>query len=176
MTMQDNNLENARVGYQVAVNLWTYEGETLWSKFNAMLVANGIFLAAISLFMTASNRPVFSILLPCVMSSVGIILCVFWFLLTKRGFEYHDYWVFSAREIERQYFKSLIQTVSRGERFADGQEVQFVGEKKALKMSNLSWLVPAKCAAYVIIGLFIFLYLTILIINATRLMGYFYVV
>lgn len=47
-------IENARVGYQVATNLWVYEGTTIWSKFNALLVANSIILAMVGL----SFRPV----------------------------------------------------------------------------------------------------------------------
>lgn len=69
--------ENARVGYQVATSLWVYEGETLWSKFNALLVANSIILGSIGLSMTASSRLVlFSVGMPI----VGIILCGLWFL------------------------------------------------------------------------------------------------
>jgi hypothetical protein len=38
--------DNARIGYQVAAQLWAYEGQGLWSAFNAMLVANSIVVAA----------------------------------------------------------------------------------------------------------------------------------
>jgi len=41
--------EDARIDYQVATTLWTYEGQLVWSKFNAMLVANSIVLAVIGL-------------------------------------------------------------------------------------------------------------------------------
>ena len=49
------DLDNARVGYQVAVSLWIHEGELIWSKFNALLVANSIILAAIGV--TKVRRP-----------------------------------------------------------------------------------------------------------------------
>ena len=34
--------ENARVGYQVANSKCIYESETLWSKFDTMVLANSI--------------------------------------------------------------------------------------------------------------------------------------
>ena len=48
--------EDARLGYQVATDLWAYEGQLLWSKFNAMLVANSIVLATIGLGISASSK------------------------------------------------------------------------------------------------------------------------
>jgi len=47
VTDSDQATENAKVGYQVAIELWIYEGELVWSKFNVMLVANSIVLALV---------------------------------------------------------------------------------------------------------------------------------
>jgi hypothetical protein len=44
-----SELENAKVGYQAAVNLITGVISVIWSIFNAMLVANSIVVAGISL-------------------------------------------------------------------------------------------------------------------------------
>lgn len=41
-------IENARVGYQAAVNLTIHEEQALWNRCSAMLVANGILVAAAS--------------------------------------------------------------------------------------------------------------------------------
>jgi hypothetical protein len=30
--------ENAPVGYQVAANVWTYQGQIIWNRFNVMWV------------------------------------------------------------------------------------------------------------------------------------------
>ena len=35
-----NISENAQIGYQVAVSLWTYQGSLNWNRFNVMLTAN----------------------------------------------------------------------------------------------------------------------------------------
>ena len=48
-----NTLENARVGYTKAVDLWIYMGGEVWSRFNVMLVANSIVLAAVGILASA---------------------------------------------------------------------------------------------------------------------------
>ena len=45
----DSEPEDLRLGYQSAIALWTYEGNLVWSKFNAMLVANSVVAAIIGL-------------------------------------------------------------------------------------------------------------------------------
>jgi len=157
-------IENARVGYQVATNLWIYEGETLWSKFNALLVANSIILGSIGISMTASSRlVVFSMGMPI----IGIILCGLWFLLTKRSFEFYVYWIFSAREIEERYLKGSVQTISRGGKFADGEKVEITigGERKQRLMRGWGRLFRIKWTSYLIIGLFFVIYAVLFIIT-----------
>jgi len=53
--IEQAKIENARMGYQVAVSLRIPEGELFWDQFNALLVANSIFLATIGLAMSASS-------------------------------------------------------------------------------------------------------------------------
>jgi hypothetical protein len=115
---QSQELENARVGYQVAASLWAYEGEVTWSAFNAMLVANSLVLAAEGL---GSSPRWFAVVLPI----SGVALCTLWYLLILRGFQVHDYRVLSARELEEQYLHPTVQTVSRGAAFHAGREVSF---------------------------------------------------
>ena len=165
--MDQTAIENARVGYQVATNLWVYEGTTFWSKFNALLVANSIVLGSIGLSMTTSRHVV---VLSIGMPIVGIFLCGFWLLLAKRSFDYYKYWIFSAREIEERYLSNAVQTVSRGGKFADGgkAEMEIAGEKKPLPMSCWARLLRIEWASYLIIGLFFAIYMIILIINITN--------
>lgn len=161
----DNQKENARVGYQVASNLLIYEGSTLWSKFNALLVANSIVLGAILFSTNVSGSlgvlsKVFSIGMPI----FGFILCIMWFLLTKRSFNYYKYWILSTRELEEQHLNIPLQTISRGGNFADGKEVKtrIGGNHESLQMSCLSRL-SIKYSSYIIIGLFFFMYVAIII-------------
>lgn len=160
-------IENARVGYQAAMNLWIYEGEIFWSKFNALLVANSIVLGSIALSMSDTcPLSIFTIGMPV----TGIILCLVWFLTTKRSFDYYRYWIFSAREIEEQYLSNSVQTISRGGKFADGKVVEIVigGEGKRLKMSRWGRF-RVEWSSYLIISLFFMIYALLLVINVISL-------
>jgi amino acid permease len=100
-------LENARVGYEVAVNLWTYQGSLIWNRFNIMLTANSVIVSVIGLLLSSeSNLTIFAVLLP----SVGLVLCAVWALLAARGFVYREYWASRAREIEEAYLSDVVTT------------------------------------------------------------------
>lgn len=79
--MVDNNQENARVGYQVAVNLWGTIVETSWSRFNAMVVANSIIIGILGLIL--SNEKINLYVFVIVVSLIGFILCVLWYFLMR---------------------------------------------------------------------------------------------
>ncbi len=159
-------IENARVGYQVATNLWVNVGETLWSQFNAFLVANSIVIASIVLSMTVLRRlAVFLIVMPV----FGMILCFCWFLVIKRSFDYFNYYIKSSREIEEQYLSEPIQTISRGEKFAhskEGAAIMIGGIKERSRMSCWGRLLPVRHVSYIIIVLFFLIYVAILITNS----------
>lgn len=108
----NNNEIDARIGYQVAVDLLIAEGEGIWSRFNVMLLANSIILAIIGLALTSeSTSPVFDIYLPF----IGITLCIWWFFLINRSYSYRDYFIHTARELEQQYLASSVKILSCGE-------------------------------------------------------------
>jgi hypothetical protein len=155
-------IEDVRVGYQVAVSLWTYEGAQNWARFNVMLVANSITLALLGLVVT-SERPAPSI--SVVMSLVGLVLCSAWFLITKRGFDYQKYYVLSARELEEHFTSSVIRTVSRGGSFADGHLVtlEVGGKAKELQMSWWSRRASAGDISIFVIVLFAVVYVLALL-------------
>jgi len=149
--------EEARIGYQVAVDLWTYEGEQNWARFNVMLVANSIFIAVLGLAVTGQTRsPSISI----VLSIVGLILCIAWFIITKRGFDYQTYYVLSARELEERFLSDMVKTVSRGGTFADGRpiSIQIDGKPKTLRMSWWSRLARAGSISLTVVLVFAIMY------------------
>ena len=119
---QDSEIEDIRLGYQAAIDLLVYEGELIWARFNAMLVANTIIITIIG-FSISSSRPLSVILVG--MPILGMVLCGMWFFLTKRGFDYYKYWVFSARELEERLGSNFVRTVSRGAEFSSGRPVLF---------------------------------------------------
>src|SRR4051812_43356360 len=84
--------------YQTAITLWTYEGTLIWSKYNAMLVANSVILAVTGITVSSEDE---SAVLHWGLPAIGITLCAAWILLTRRGFDNYLYWIFTARELER---------------------------------------------------------------------------
>ena len=60
--MVDQRVENARIGYQAAVNLATNEISSSWNRYNAFLVANGIIIASIGWALASAIKDGFSIL------------------------------------------------------------------------------------------------------------------
>jgi hypothetical protein len=168
---EDNDIENARIGYEKAIDLWIYEGETYWSKFNAFVVAHSIIIGAIVLSITQSNNAYF---FPFAFSIIGMFLCYFWFRLLRRSFGYYDYWIFSAREIEEKNLADLVKTVSRGGKFAEGEKVNFELPKtlgnKPLQL-DLWGRDPVMKIVEAIIWIFMVAYLITLIIISIRMTG-----
>jgi hypothetical protein len=104
--------ENARVGYQVAVNLWTFQSNLNWGRFNAMLTANSIITAVIGIVLiNQSSLFILKILLPI----VGLVFCILWIFLMARGRDYHRYWISQACELEEKYLSNAVSTVSGAE-------------------------------------------------------------
>jgi hypothetical protein len=157
-TDDEKRLGNARIGYQVAASLWVYEGNLIWAKFNALLLAHSIILAGTGLSMT-SQYPV--VLLNKALPVAGFALCVLWGLLVKRGFDNYVYWVWTTRELEEQHLADPVKTTSRGGVYADGKEAVTIvvgGERKELKMPWISGLLKAEYASYFVILVFAALY------------------
>ncbi|MGB3477835.1 MAG: hypothetical protein WBB67_01600 [bacterium] len=152
--------ENAYLGYQIATTLWTTDGQAVWSKFNAMLLANSILIASIGFFINSQQY-----FLSIYMSIAGLVLCLLWYFIIKRGFDYYKYWIFSARELEEKYLGKPLKIVSRGALFADGKEVQLEIDKKkvAHQMSCAGQIIRVEQAASLIILLFVLIYSVLLI-------------
>jgi hypothetical protein len=153
----NHETDDARIGYQTAIDLWTNESEQSWARFNAMLVANSAILAVIGLAET--NSPpihLFSIGL----SFAGLFLCGIWLIIIKRGFDYQNYYVMSAREIEERFLANTIKTVSRGGTFADGQPINIIidGKPKMLRMSWCSRIAKTEYICIIVICIFMVIY------------------
>ena len=157
------NIEDARIGYQTAITLWTTESEQNWARSNVMLVANSVIIAIIGLAIT--NKPP----LPSIsfgLSLVGLILCTIWFLLMRRGFDYEKYYLMSAREIEERFLTHTVKTVSRGGEYAEGLPVtiEIGGKLKTFQMSWWSRKARAKYVSEIVILIFTIVYiLTVLL-------------
>ncbi|MBK6796468.1 MAG: hypothetical protein IPG76_06680 [Acidobacteria bacterium] len=153
-------LENARIGYQAAINLWIYEGNVIWSRFAAMVSANTIVIATIGIIITSStskNR----LLLKLGLCAMGLVLCVTWAVLMRRGFQYFRFWLLSARELEDQYLGNSLSMLARVPRFADGEEIVFNSSTiKPYKAKHS--IMRAESMAYLVIIAFALMYVLIL--------------
>lgn len=148
--------EDARIGYQVAVNLWIYQGQLNWHRFDIMLVANSIIIAGIVVsFSSQSGVPsLFANLLPI----VGLFLCSVWAHITARGFVYHKYWSSQARILEQEYLADTVRIVADARSTKEGGEIAFTW------LSELVGLVKTeRVPAYLVIVLLAVMYVVALL-------------
>jgi hypothetical protein len=47
--LDPDKLENARIGYETAINLFIFEGQMLWSRFNTILAVNTVIISILVL-------------------------------------------------------------------------------------------------------------------------------
>jgi hypothetical protein len=155
--------ENALIGYQMAISIFTYQGEQAWTRFNVMLFANSIVIAVIGLAITGPQQLV---IFAKLLSIVGLLLCGIWFALMEREAKYSDYYILSARELEEKYLSDPVETLSRGGRLAEGSPVtiEIGSAHEELRMSRLARILRAKTAAKCVIVVLAALYIAIIII------------
>lgn len=152
-------IENARVGYQVAINLTNHEEQQIWSRSGTMLVANSILVVAISRAMTSSQEVAQWI--PILMAPLGIFLCFLWICIVERTHSKCDYWVKSAGELERDYLCGPVVTLTRGKRLSDygWVRMQTEQETETIEMSWVGKVFQIKMIPRLMGGAFIVLYL-----------------
>ena len=157
-------LENARLGYQAAISMWNYYGEGLWAKYNALLVANSIVIAAIGL-VYASQDPL--PVLACALPILGLMLSAVWFLITRRGTEQHVFFGLAARELEERFLSNEVNLLSRGTSYAAGDPVSLEvgGASRPLRMSVWARAVRTSILTCVVIAIFAAMYLAVIIQN-----------
>ncbi|WP_144120565.1 hypothetical protein [Catellatospora sichuanensis] len=153
--------DNARVGYQVATALMTYEGNVIWVRFGTMLVAHTVMVAVLGMAVESGVSGLAQLGLVI----AGLVLCGSWVLLHQRGFDYYVYWILSMRELEEQHLAPT-RTVSRGAAFAAGQPVELTvgGRTVRHRMSRLGRMRVA-WVSYVVIGVFALLYVAQLVMT-----------
>ena len=146
--------DDIRTAYQGAIDMATHEGDAVWVRFNVVLVANSIILLALT---TGQNSivPYFDKLL----SIGGIILCVMWLMLMKRGFTYEVYYVVAARVLEQKLSSGSIQTLSLGKSLSEGKPVIIDGNR--FQMSPLGR-IKNRTIVDIVIGIFIAVYFYLL--------------
>jgi hypothetical protein len=144
---KDECREDARVGYQVAVDLAIKEEKLFWDEFNALLVANSILIIAISSLICRSSSCAGECVhknlvsnLPWFLAVIGLFLCVLWYLSTVRRDAYRKYYLFSARELEEGLEK--VSTIQRGRDFSKGNPIWFRSKVKEDECERIFFQLP----------------------------------
>ncbi len=157
---EPQQIENARVGYQVAASLRSSGAQEFWSQFEAMMTANSIVLTAATFAVNGQqSMPWLSFGMPV----AGLALCALWLALHERAVGYNKYWNDSARELEERFLKP-VRTLSRGGLFADGQTVKPLidGKPKPHTMPCIGR-IRVRHTVRLIITVFAVMYLAILV-------------
>jgi len=98
----NRDIQKAAAKYRVAIDKNISESEILWSRYNAMLVFNTLLITTIGfVFQNQTIGGDLLLLLPI----LGLISCLVWFTVTRKGFIWINYWIYSARKLEEEYFK-----------------------------------------------------------------------
>ena len=136
--------QDARVGYQVAMNIDLHEEQQIFSRSNAMLVANGLLVASLGLSL---DKPIklcirdYSIPLSLITSIAGLLLCFIWCCLIARTSIKATYWIAQARELERK-LSPTVRTLDKGNLWGMGkickaQYREVMGLDRAKKIGGL---------------------------------------
>ena len=83
-------------GLHTALKLYDHSGQVTWSRYNIMLLANSLIVTSISMLIASANSGRVLIL---AMSLIGCVFCFVWSVISKRGFDYHNYYLFAARNL-----------------------------------------------------------------------------
>jgi len=151
-----NATANAQAGYKSALDLHIAEGNRVWSRFNVMLTTSALVVSSEAVLLTRPEARAGFWILPVALPVFGVLLCILWFLLNARGFEWDRYFDRTARELEERYL-SPVRTVSRMETFRKHGPVPFVfegetaGSTKPYRMSVWAR-IPMEWIAVLVIG------------------------
>jgi hypothetical protein len=81
--------------FETIRQLYAYEGNLVWGRYNAMLVANGILVAAIGVFWKNAEPLMAGFLIVA-----GLAVCALWSQLTHIGFRMQREYLTWAEEFE----------------------------------------------------------------------------
>lgn len=98
-----DDLADARIKYQASIGIFTSEGQIQWVRYSCMLLVNTILIGLIGASFDGGFRiPLILKFLFSFVPIFGLILCYLWYRMTERGFNWMDFWITKARNIEYQ--------------------------------------------------------------------------
>jgi hypothetical protein len=150
-------VEDARVGYETAINYSILNQNIIWSIFNTMLVANSLVVAGIGII---HSIPILTRFFQIFLPLMGIFICFIWFLLVKRHLKLSSFYLYSARSLEECYFKNTVTTFHDGGKYSDGETISLIVDGK-VKNFHMDFLekIPGRKSLYGLISVFALFYL-----------------
>ena len=147
--------DDARAGYDAAIRLTDKLARTAWSVYSG-LVATNAFLVALAVFVsTGRDHGAFV----KVLGILGLLICLAWYLITMRNFDYYGYFFAWAREFEREAFGDAVPMIRRGEEFSRGGGAQIGDATRRMRWGSrlfkVEWLVNAVIFGFAVIYTFL---------------------
>lgn len=159
------HIDHIKFSYQATIQLLTREGESVWNRFNSILLVNSILLAAITVLIT-SNTDVDSQTsfnkISLLLIFLGILLCVIWSISLWRGFQQAGHYYHKLIELENKENFNGLNIMSSMDNYREGKEINFDHLNSNRKLNCLVKKLPIKWACLSSMFLFLLLYLLIL--------------
>ena len=151
--LSERGYNNARVGYQAAIDLWGNLNQDHWSRFNAMVLANSIIVGMLGLIL--SNEETDLSLFALIISLAGLALTFFWYFFMARDIKLTRFYASEARDLEYKYLWPA-RTVYEGHDLVNNRLVNVGGES-----FNLAWdeKIRTRNLIKAVVYLFIFIYI-----------------
>ncbi len=145
--------ENKKSGYETAIKLTDKTARTIWSVYTALLASNA-FLLSFAAFIAPALSSGGSLVR--LVGLLGALICIAWFLITMRNFDFYKYYFAWARKYEEEAFGEDVTMIRSGESFARGNEANNLDSSIRLRWGSrlfkVEWLV------YVVIFSFLTVY------------------
>jgi len=144
-------LENARLGYETAIHMFSLASQEFYSRFAAMLIAHALFLTVIFRYQEVNKC------VAILAAFVGFALSVLWLLLAKQSMACQDYYCKKAAELEEN-FNGKFRIFSRKGCTKCALLCNIAEENKFLKKPPVTLPIDISSVFIIIIFLFIFTY------------------
>lgn len=163
-------IENARVGYQVAVSLMCHEEQAIWLRCRTILIANGIIAATIGWALTSTELPSDA---KCILlhtaAALGIILCILWWCVIARSYRKAYLYSRCAHILERDYLSDPVETLERNAEMSKLPRGKTKLDDDDIRISLPGRLIPIKTVPYFLCAIFFALYIALCVIGRSSL-------
>jgi hypothetical protein len=159
--------EDIRIGYQVAIQMWSAECSNYWSSISAFIQVSLSLIGASFLPKFVGLKEQTASLVGLILSFIGFTASIIWLIFNRRFEKILNYWILSARELEEKMSKH-VSAIQRGRRFSEGKKVTVAG-------SNVGYNFIESLTighGFVIVHLlFIVIFVSLIVLNLLKVIG-----